>query len=294
MSTSTEHEALSRIVRRQLSPATVLAGAGMLVALVFFVLPLYWVIVSSMKDDGQLFSVNGLAVAMPIHLVSNLRTLFQIGEGSFGRWILNSGVYGITIAVGATFVAAMTGYSFAKFQFPLRRFWFFVLLGTITVPATALVLPIYLLTQRLGLINTYWGVIFPSLFSPFGVYLMRIFWTQGFPNEIIEAAYLDGANDWYIFTRLGLPMVSGGVATVSLVTFVSAWNRFFLPLVILSKTKLYPLTLGLEVWNSDIMGLGIPYSVIISGAMLSILPLILAYFFLQRYWQSGLMLGSYK
>jgi len=270
----------------------VVALVGMLIALAFFLLPLYWVLVSSLKDDGQLFSVNGLAVAMPIHLLSNLKTLFQFAQGAFAHWFLNSVFYGAMIAVGATFVAAMTGYAFAKFRFPLRRFWFFVLLGTITVPATALVLPIYLLMQNLHLINTYWGVILPSLFNPFGIYLMRVFWTQGFPDELIEAAYLDGANDWYIFTKLGLPMVSGGLATVGLVTFVGAWNRFFLPLVILSKSRLYPLTLGLEVWNSDIMGLGIPYSAVITGAMLSIFPLVLAYFFLQRYWQSGLTLGS--
>jgi len=273
----------------------ILAAAGMVLALVFFLLPLYWVALSSTKNDSELFGSNGLWLAGALHIGQNLRMLFSAQNGTFGRWILNSILYGVAVALGGTAVSAMTGYAFAKFRFPLRRFWFAVILGTITVPFTALVLPIYLLMHDLGLINTYWGVILPSLFNPFGIYLMRIFWTQGFPSELIEAAYMDGARDWYIFTGLGLPMVRGGLATVALFTFVGTWNNFFLPLVIISRNELYPLTLGLSVWNSATeSGRGLPYSLIVTGAFLSILPLTLAYLFLQRYWRSGLTAGAVK
>lgn len=278
-----------------LNVKVILGFIGMILALVFFLLPLYWVIVSSTKNDSELFGTYGLWFASPLHLWDNLRLLFTAQNGTFPRWILNSIFYGITVAIGGTIVSAMTGYAFAKFRFPLRRFWFAVILGTITVPFTALVLPIYLLMHDLGLINTYWGVILPSLFNPFGIYLMRIFWTQGFPTELIEAAYMDGATDWYIFANLGLPMVRGGLATVGLFTFVGMWNNFFLPLVIISRNSLYPLTLGLSVWNSATeSGRGLPYSIIVSGAFLSILPLALAYLFLQRYWRSGLTAGAVK
>jgi multiple sugar transport system permease protein len=271
------------------------AVAGMVLAMAFFLLPLYWVILSSTKNDSELFGSNGLWFAGALHLGDNLRMLFSAQNGTFGRWILNSILYGVAVAFGGTVVSAMTGYAFAKFRFPLRRFWFAVILGTITVPFTALVLPIYLLMHDLGLINTYWGVILPSLFNPFGIYLMRIFWTQGFPSELIEAAYMDGARDWYIFTRLGMPMVRGGLATVALFTFVGTWNNFFLPLVIISRNALYPLTLGLSVWNSATeSGRGLPYSLIVTGALLSILPLAIAYLFLQRYWRSGLTAGAVK
>jgi len=298
MSTLNEAPAARRGYSAVHSPVgvkVILGLIGMILALVFFLLPLYWVIVSSTKNDSELFSTYGLWFAQPLHLWDNLRLLFTAQNGTFPRWILNSIFYGIAVAVGGTVVSAMTGYAFAKFRFPLRRFWFAVILGTITVPFTALVLPIYLLMHDLGLINTYWGVILPSLFNPFGIYLMRIFWTQGFPTELIEAAYMDGATDWYIFANLGLPMVRGGLATVGLFTFVGMWNNFFLPLVIISKNSLYPLTLGLSVWNSATeSGRGLPYSIIVSGAFLSILPLALAYLFLQRYWRSGLTAGAVK
>lgn len=267
----------------------------MILALVYFLLPLYWVIVSSTKNDGELFSTYGLSLAFPMHIGDNFHRLFTAQNGIFPRWFLNSVIYGVAVGAGATLVSAMTGYAFAKFQFPGRRFWFTVVLGTITVPFTALVLPIYLLMHDLHLINTYWGVILPSLFNPFGIYLMRIFWTQGFPTELMEAGYMDGATDWYVFARLGLPIVRGGLATVALFTFVNMWNNFFLPLVIISRNSLYPLTLGLTVWNSATeSGRGLPYSIIVSGAFLSILPLALAYLFLQRYWRAGLTVGARK
>jgi multiple sugar transport system permease protein len=275
--------------------AIVLSLTGMILALIFFLLPLYWVVVASTKSDSQLFSTYGLQPIFPLQIVGNLSRLFSAENAIFPRWFLNSVIYGCAVGIGATLVSAMTGYAFAKFRFPLRGFWFAVVLGTITVPFTALVLPIYLLMHDLHLINTYWGVILPSLFNPFGIYLMRVFWTQGFPSELIEAGYMDGATDWYIFARLGLPIVRGGLATVGLFTFVGMWNNFFLPLVIISKNALYPLTLGLTVWNSATeSGRGLPYSIIVSGALLSILPLALAYLFLQRYWRAGLTAGSSK
>lgn len=281
--------------KRRFELSTVPVLLGMLVALAFFTLPLYWVIVASTKSDSQLFNSYGLSVVFPLHVVDNLVSLFTAEQAIFPRWFLNSVIYGCAVAVGATLVSAMTGYAFAKFRFPLRRFWFAVIIGTITVPFTALVLPVYLLMHDLGLINSYWGVILPSLFNPFGIYLMRVFWTQGFPGELMEAGYIDGATDWYIFARLGLPIVTGGLATVGLFTFVNMWNNFFLPLVIISKSALYPLTLGLTVWNSATeSGRGLPYSIIVTGALVSILPLALAYIFLQRYWRSGLTAGASK
>jgi multiple sugar transport system permease protein len=286
---------IRRAGARRFDPLVLLPLTGMIIMMLFFLLPLYWVIVGSTKSDGELFSTYGLSIAFPLHFVSNLEHLFSAQNGIFPRWILNSVIYGVAVGIGATLVSAMTGYAFAKFQFPLRQFWFSVILGTITVPFTALVLPIYLLMHDLHLINTYWGVILPSLFNPFGIYLMRIFWTQGFPTELQEAGYMDGANDWYVFANLGLPIVSGGLATVGLFTFVGMWNNFFLPLVIISKNSLYPLTLGLTVWNSATeSGRGLPYSIIVIGAFLSILPLALAYLFLQRHWRAGLTVGARK
>lgn len=261
---------------------------------VYFLLPLYWVLVSITKDNGQLNTTFGLWFATPWHLGDNFRQLVTNDDGIFFRWIGNSFVYSFGAGILATAAAAMAGFAFAMFSFRGRDSIFNFILGTIMVPATALTLPIFLLMNQIGLTNTIWAVILPQMVNPFGLYLMRIFWQQGFPKELMEAAYIDGASTWQIFWSLGLPLVRGGLTTVFLFSFVAAWNNFFLPLIVLNDTSLYPLTLGLSVWNSTNTGRTPMYTMIILGALISILPLLLSFFALGRYWQGGLTVGATK
>ena len=262
--------------------------------MVYFLLPLFWVLVSITKDNGQLNTTFGLWFSSPWHFFENVRALFTEQNGIFVRWIANSFLYAGTSALMATFASAMAGYAFSKFEFAGRSWLFGLILGTIMVPSTALTLPIFLLINTIGLANTIWAVILPQIVNPFGLYLMRVFWDNGFPNEIIEAAKIDGASDWRTFWSLGLPLVRGGLITVFLFTFVAAWNNFFLPLVVLNDVNTYPLTLGLSVWNNTNTGRTPQYTIIILGALVSILPLITAFFSLGRYWQGGLTVGATK
>lgn len=263
---------------------------------IYSLLPLWWVIVTMFKDNGQLFSTFGLWFAQPSHLSENLHTLFTRQDGIFTRWIVNSFVYAGATALGSVIVSAMAGYAFSAYDFKGKNALFTLILATIMVPATALVLPIFLMMQKMGLLNTYWAVILPGLVNPFGLYLMRLFWDSGFPKELMEAARIDGAGEWTIFQRLGLPLVQGGLVTVGLFSFVAAWNNFFLPLVAVSNDKLFPLTLGLSVWNqtSSSSGQEPLYTVIVLGALISILPLVVAFLTLGRYWQGGLASGAVK
>ncbi len=266
----------------------------MVLALLYFLLPLYWVLVSITKDNSQLNTTFGLWFAQPWHLLENFSDLFSKDNGVFARWILNSFFYSFSSGVLATMSAAMAGYAFSKFDFAGRSWLFSLILGTIMVPATALTLPIFLLINNIGLANTPWAVILPQMVNPFGLYLMRVFWDNGFPNELIEAAKIDGASDWRIFWSMGLPLVRGGLITVFLFTFVAAWNNFFLPLVVLNNSDQFPLTLGLSVWNNTNTGRTPQYTVIVLGALLSIVPLLAAFFSLGRYWQGGLTVGATK
>ena len=273
------------------SPLLVLV---MVLALIYFLLPLYWVIVSITKDNSQLNTTFGLWFAEPWHLLENIRQLSTQEGGIFYRWMLNSFFYSVSSGVLATMSAAMAGYAFSKFEFAGRGWIFSVILGTIMVPSTALTLPIFLLINNIGLANTPWAVILPQMVNPFGLYLMRVFWDNGFPTELIEAAKIDGASDWRIFWSMGLPLVRGGLITVFLFTFVAAWNNFFLPLVVLNNNEQFPLTLGLSVWNNTNTGRTPQYTMIILGALISILPLLIAFFTLGRYWQGGLTTGATK
>ncbi|PYE54467.1 carbohydrate ABC transporter permease [Deinococcus yavapaiensis] len=266
---------------------------------IYSLVPLWWMFVTIFKDNGQLFSTFGLWFSSPSHLLDNVRKVFTHQDGIFPRWLLNSALYSTAIAIGSALTCATAGYAFSKFQFKGKNALFSLILGTIMVPGTALVLPLFLIMQNLGqagipLINTPWAFILPSIVNPFGLYLMRLFWDAGFPDELMEAARIDGASEGRIFWQLGLPLVRGGLVTVALFSFVAGWNNFFLPLMMLNSTELYPLTLGLSVWNNTTTGTERLYTMIVTGALISILPLVLAFLSLGRYWQGGLSAGAVK
>jgi multiple sugar transport system permease protein len=265
--------------------------------LLYCLLPATWILAAVTKDSSQIFTTFGFWFANPPHFFENVVDLFAFRDGIFVRWFGNSLLYAGSISVGSTLICALGGYAFAKYDFPGKHFLFNFILGAIMVPSTALVLPLFLMLYRLGLVNSIWGVILPSLVNPFGLYLMRVFWNASFPNDLIEAARLDGAGELRIFWYLGMPLMQSGLVTVALLSFVGAWNNFFLPLIVLSKDDLYPLTLGLNIWNSvsNAAGGGKPsYHLIALGSLISVLPLIAAFILLGKYWRGGLTAGATK
>jgi multiple sugar transport system permease protein len=267
------------------------------VVALYCLLPATWILMAVTKDSSQIFTTFGFWFASPSHFFENITDLFAYRDGIFVKWFSNSLLYAGSISLGSTLICAFGGYAFSKYDFPAKRFLFNFILGAIMVPSTALVLPLFLMLYRLGLVNTIWGVILPSLVNPFGLYLMRVFWDASFPNELIEAARLDGAGELRIFWYLGMPLMQTGLVTVALLSFVGAWNNFFLPLIVLSKDELFPLTLGLNVWNSvsNAAGGGKPsYHLIALGSLISVLPLIAAFILLGKYWRGGLTAGATK
>lgn len=263
----------------------------------YFLLPLLWLAIASTKDNADLFTTFGFAFGDEFNFVNNLIDLFEFRDGAFWRWTLNTVLYAGVSAVGATALATAAGYAFAKFEFPGRRFIFSAVLGSIMIPATALALPTYLVFANLGLVNTPWAIIIPSIVSPFGVYLMRVYAADSVPDSLIEAARIDGASETRIFFAIGVRLMAPGMVTVFLFSLVGVWNNFFLPLIMLSSSDLYPLTVGLAQLNALSTGGGgstAVFSTVITGSFISIVPLVVAFLYLQRYWQSGLAAGSTK
>jgi len=197
---------------------------------------------------------------------------------------------------GATILATLGGYGLAKYRFPGRRAVFAVVLGAVAIPGTALAVPTFLLFSQIGLTNTPWAVILPSLISPFGLYLVWTFATDAVPTELLEAARLDGAGEFRIFFTIALPLLAPGIVTVLLFAIVATWNNYFLPLIMLSDPTWYPLTVGLSQWSAQATGVGAQpiFNLVITGSLLTIVPIVIAFLFLQRYWQSGLAAGSVK
>ncbi|WAB80413.1 carbohydrate ABC transporter permease [Microcella daejeonensis] len=276
--------------------------SGLLTGLVwlgvaYFLLPLLWLTIASTKDNTDLFSTFGFFFGDEFNFFANLESLFAFRDGVFWRWTGNTILYAGVSAVGATALATAAGYAFAKFEFPGRRFIFSAVLGSIMIPATALALPTYLVFANLGLVNTPWAIIIPSIVSPFGVYLMRVYAADSVPDSLIEAARIDGASELRIFVSIGLRLMGPGMVTVFLFSLVGVWNNYFLPLIMLSSSDLYPLTVGLAQLQALSTGGGgstAVFSTVIAGSFVSILPLVVAFLYLQRYWQSGLAAGSTK
>jgi multiple sugar transport system permease protein len=268
----------------------------LVVFLLYSVLPAMWIIAAMTKDNGQIFSTFGLWFSYPFHFLENLADLVAYQDGIFVRWFGNSLIYAGSISFGSTMICALGGYAFSKYDFPAKQFIFNFILGTIMVPSTALVLPLFLMLNKMGLVNNMLGVILPSLVNPFGLYLMKVFWDASLPNELIEASRLEGASELQIFWRIGLPLMQTGLVTVALLAFVGAWNNFFLPLIVLSEQHLFPITLGLNVWNSLTNAAGGKpiYNLIAVGSMVSVLPLLIAFVVLGKYWRGGLTAGATK
>lgn len=215
-------------------------------------------------------------------------------EGIYGRWYVNSLLYAVVGAALGSMVSVACGYAFDKYRFRGKEKLFGLVLAGVMVPPTVLALPLYLMASKVGVVNTFWSVFIPVLFNPFGVYLGRVF-SQGYvPDEVLEAARVDGAGELTSYFRVALRMLGPGVVTVFLFQLTAIWNNFFLPMVMLSDHSLFPVSLGLYVWNSAAVVTPDYYPVVVTGSLLAVLPLIAAFVLLQRYWKSGLTAGSVK
>ncbi|MGW0905165.1 carbohydrate ABC transporter permease [Streptomyces sp. NPDC002853] len=263
------------------------------IAVLYTLLPVLWLVLAASKNRDALFSSNFFSLT-DFSFVQNLRDLFAMDGGLYGRWYTNSLLYAVLGAAISALVSVACGYAFDKYRFAHKEKLFGLVLAAVMVPQTVLALPLYLMASATGVVDTFWAVFIPVLFNPFGVYLGRIF-SQGYvPDEVLEAARVDGAGELTTYVRVSLRMLGPGLVTVFLFQLTAIWNNFFLPMVMLSDERLYPVSLGLYTWNSSATVSPEYYPVVIIGSLLAVLPLILAFVLLQRFWKSGLTAGSVK
>ncbi|MFD3477143.1 carbohydrate ABC transporter permease [Streptomyces sp. NPDC058695] len=263
------------------------------ISVLYTMLPALWLVLAAGKSRDALFSSNILSFK-DFSFVQNVKDLFAMDGGLYTRWYGNSLLYAVLGAAIGAMISVACGYAFDKYHFRHKEKLFGLVLAAVMVPQTVLALPLYLLASATGVVNTFWSVFVPVLFNPFGVYLGRIF-AQGYvPNEVLEAARVDGAGELTTYVRVSLRMLGPGLVTVFLFQLTAIWNNFFLPMVMLSNQKLYPVSLGLFQWNSQATVSPEYYPVVIMGSLLAVLPLVLAFIFLQRFWRSGLTAGAVK
>ncbi|WP_202106872.1 ABC transporter permease subunit [Agromyces seonyuensis] len=271
--------------------AAIATLGALTLAAVYFLIPIWWLIVSSTKSNTALFNSNGFWFS-DLSLIDNVVDVFTRQNGLFSRWLLNSVLYAGVGGILATLLGVACGYAIAKYEFRGRGLLFGTILGGLLLPAALLTVPLYLMFSQIGLVNSVWAVIIPALVNPFAVYLGRVYAAASVPDELIEAARLDGAGELRIFFTIGLRLMSPALVTVFLFTFVSIWNNFFLPLIMLTDQSLYPVTLGLYNWYTATREAN--YNVVITGSLISVIPLVVAFLSLQRFWRAGLSAGSVK
>ncbi|KRC49424.1 ABC transporter permease [Leifsonia sp. Root227] len=268
----------------------------MVIFTIYSIVPLVWLIVNATKTQPELFSSFGLWFGNGFSLFQNIADTLSYRNGIFLQWFGNTLLYVVVGAGGATLLATVAGYGLAKYTFPGKRAVFAIVLGAIAVPGTALAVPTFLMFSQVGLTNTPWAVILPSLVSPFGLYLVWTYASEAIPTELLEAARMDGAGEFRTFFTISLRLLAPGIVTVLLFAIVATWNNYFLPLIMLSDPQWYPLTVGLGQWSAQAIGVGAQpiYNLVITGSLLTIVPIVIAFLFLQRFWQSGLSAGSVK
>ena len=278
---------------RTLAPkklARIVTIVALTITMVYFILPIIWVMFSATKSNADLVSTNGFWFGH-FELAENYTKLMGWTQGLFWRWVLNSLFYSTTAGVIGTLISVAAGYAMAKFVFPGRNVSMALIMAGLLMPVALLTIPLYVVFHNLGLTDTVWAILIPSCVSPFGVFLGRVYADSSVPTELIEAARIDGASEARVFFTIVLRLLAPVMVTIFLFIFVATWNNFLLPLMMVSTPELKPVTLGLY----GMMSYFAPQKgAVMLGALLGVLPLIVLFLGLQKYWQSGLAAGSVK
>ncbi|MEV4383451.1 carbohydrate ABC transporter permease [Streptosporangium sp. NPDC049644] len=292
MATTTLTAKGHRRVAARRRPYGIAPTAILLLGALYCLLPVSWVLVAATKSKAELFSTSTFAPGTG--LLANLADLAAYRDGVFWLWVLNTLLYAGGGALLSTAVSAVSGYTLAKYRFRGRNLIFNLLIGGILVPAVVLAIPQYLLFSRIGLADTYWSVLLPQILHPYSIYLARIYATAAVPDALLEAGRIDGAGHWLLLRRVALPLMIPGMVTIFLFQFVAIWNNFLLPFIMLGDDQRFPLTVGLYTLLAAGANQPSLYNLILTGTLLSIIPLIALFLTMQRHWRTDLAGGAVK
>ncbi|WP_326609329.1 carbohydrate ABC transporter permease [Streptomyces scopuliridis] len=265
---------------------------ALLVGALYCLLPVAWVVVAATKSGRELFST--FTFLPGTGFTDNVADLSAYRDGVYWRWMLNSLFYAGFGALLSTAVSALSGYALAVYRFRGRETLFNVLLAGVLMPPVILAVPQYLLMAKADMADSYLSVLLPLILSPYGVYLARIYAAAAVPPDVVEAGRMDGGGEWRIFRSVALPMMVPGLVTVFLFQFVAVWNNFLLPYIMLGDDQKFPVTLGLYTLLQQGSNTPALYTLVITGALLAVLPLIALFLVIQRFWSLDLLSGAVK
>ena len=282
MSAVTQTPALSHA---NLRPGRILAWTLLFIGGLIMVTPLAFMFSTSLKTAGQVYDLKLIPSAPTL---ANYTTI--LADGRFMRWFFNSMFVAVVVTLSNVFFDSLVGYTLAKFEFRGRYFIFLAILSTLMIPTEMLVIPWYLMSSQLGWLDSYWGIMFPGMMTAFGTFLMKQFF-EGVPNDFLEAARVDGLNEFQIWWKVAMPLVTPALSALAIFTFLGNWTAFFWPLIVTTSRELYTLPVGL---SSFAVEQSIQWEMIMTGAAIATLPTLIVFIILQRYIVRGVMLAGLK
>jgi multiple sugar transport system permease protein len=283
--TQTASSAKSSLPLSRIRPSRILVWTLLFIGGVIMVTPLLFMLSTSLKDASQVYDLRIIPAA------PTLDNYWEIlSDGRFTRWFINSMVVALIVTISNVFFDSLVGYTLAKFRFRGRYIVFIAILSTLMIPTEMLVLPWYLMASQLGWLDSYWGIMFPGMMTAFGTFLMKQFF-EGVPDDFIEAARIDGLNEFTIWWKIALPLVTPALSALAIFTFLGNWTAFFWPLIVTTSADLYTLPVGL---SSFAVEQSVQWEKIMTGASIATLPTLTIFLFLQRYIVRGVMLAGLK
>jgi multiple sugar transport system permease protein len=273
------------LYRRDIRPGRIIAWTLLAIGGLIMVAPIVFMFSTSFKTADQVYDLR-LIPAAPT--VSNY--IAVLADGRFLRWFFNSTFIAVVVTISNCFFDSLVGYTLAKFEFRGRYFVFLAILSTLMIPTEMLVIPWYLMSSQLGWLDSYWGIMFPGMMTAFGTFLMKQFF-ETVPNDFLEAARVDGLNEFQIWWKVAMPLVTPALSALAIFTFLGNWTAFFWPLIVTTSKELYTLPVGL---SSFAVEQAIQWEMIMTGAAIATLPTLLVFLVLQRYIVRGVMLAGLK
>jgi multiple sugar transport system permease protein len=268
--------------------ASVWIHLGLIIGLLLLVGPFIWMLLGSFKTTAEIRQVP--PTWLPLHpTTQNYSDLFAKQE--FPRYFLNSTIVAVAVTAGNLLFCSMLGYALAKLSFPGKRLLFVIVLGMLMVPGIVTFVPLFVLVTNMGLANTHLGLLLPFLAGPFGVFLMRQFIGE-LPDELLDAARVDGATEYYIFSRIILPLSVPALATLGILTFLASWNNFLWPLVVAQSQDMFTLPVALALFATGQNNTN--FGLLLAGAVVVVVPVLLVFLALQRYFTQGIAMTGFK
>ena len=262
--------------------------AVLLVGLFLVVIPFIWMLVSSFKPEAEVRAVPPTWWPETLTLDNYDRLFTQL---DFPTYFMNSVIVALAVTIGNIVFCSMLGYALAKLSFPGKRLMFMIVLGTLMVPGVVTFVPLFVLTTKMGLSNTLIGMILPFLAAPFGVFLMRQY-ISALPDELIQAARIDGAGELRIFASVILPLCGPALATLGILTFLGSWNNFLWPLVVAQTEDKYTLPVALALYA--VGQNATQYGLLLAGSVVVVVPVLVLFLFLQRHIMQGIAMTGIK